>query len=120
MSLTHSLTLTHSEKEDRLCTVCMQMHENGQNHPLLQGFWTRMDSMDDVVDMFAVDNLSIGTERSETPALDDNSFSIRCPEAEPLHVVAPRSPPPIVPPLVLPLVLSLYSGAEYGLSLIHI
>ena len=57
-----------------------------------------MDSMDDVVDMFAVDNLSIGTD------------------VEPLHVVAPRSPPPIVPPLVLPLVLSLYSGAEYGVA----
>jgi len=60
-----------------------------------------MDSMDDVVDMFAVDNLSIGTD------------------VEPLHVVAPRSPPPIVPPLVLPLVLSLYSGAEYGVAARH-
>ena len=78
-----------------------------------------MESMDDVVDMFAVDNLSIGTERSETPALDDNSFSIRCPEAEPLVQPAPRSPPPNVPPLVLPLVLSLYSGAEYGVAARH-
>ena len=70
----------------------------------------------DVVDVNTVDNLSIGTERFETPA---GSFSIRYPEAEPLVQPAPRSPPPIVPPLVLPMVLSLYSGAEYVVAARH-
>ena len=107
----------------KACTRKRSSHEKIWSRILPQGYSSiSVDSIDmstvnnDVVDVNTVDNLSIGTERSETPA---GSFSIRYPEAEPLVQPAPRSPPPIVPPLVLPMVLSLYSGAEYVVAARH-